>query len=275
MSAILTRFTPRTIPFLRRISLYNRRLLHRYVYCNINSALAELEKRRSRTSVSEDLKKSEIFPQPMFCLFRHVATPNFEIDLFIKTCLKHKIKGLIWEYYSDKFTSNNVNKHNLAKMPFFLGRGKKGGLKIKSLTIIDFNTYNGKKISEVQTLWNEPLTDFHHSLFNETYPNQDQITFYDASMWLRHNGGDAQHYYENFLENFLFRAILLENFVTSQPEERKFIHSIFLPAFYATFKKFKYKPLIAPLLPLTTEGDQYWTCYNSEILEKTERRLKK
>lgn len=266
ISTLVSRFTR---PRIKRL-IRDRELFDQTIYTPLPEALKILAKRG--LDVGLERKVSALLggdiPQPLIhkpqaVLFRQVATPNYEIRRFFS--LIDSIEGLeplFWEYHQDKFTSNNEWKHSLGKLFFYQGKGKKGGAKIDTAKIIDFNTWNGKPLHEVTTLWNQPLIDFHHEFFSARFREVGSI-FFDATDWFIRQGKQASKYYESFLTLFVRHGILFENFMLDQ-KEVEFTEKVFLPAFFAVWEKTGQKPLIVSLEPTDIEGDQFWICHPEE-----------
>ncbi len=196
-------------------------------------------------------------------IFRHVITPNYEINRFLSVPDATSLKAVFWEYHNDKFTSNNPLKHSLGKMGFRHGVGKKGGQIISFENVIDFNQYNGKKIKEIRTLWDQSLIDFHHQILENSFPGLSESLF-DASNWFHENGGVAREYYRKYLALFITHGILFENLML-EGEELDFIKNKFLPAFFEVWDKIGEKPLIVALEPTEIEGDDFWIHHPSHV----------
>lgn len=251
----------------------DRDAFNAFVYTPLNEALSELDSRQKKIGLTEKVKKllpagvPDILLKKSAVLFRHVATPNYETRRFINIIdAIDELKPVVWEYLSDKFTSNNECKHALGKMHFHYGAGKKGGQKINHLTIIDFNKYNGSKISEVKTLDDKYLADLHHDLFCKVYPKIKESSFFDSSDWFKKSGENAKNYYKHFLALFIQDGILFENFMLNV-KEIDFVKDIFLPAFIEVLIRTGEKPLIVSLLPTDIEGDMFWLCHTPETEE--------
>lgn len=250
----------------------------RFVYTPPEEAVAELKRRRKDQAVHNKILAwlGDDVPPPLIrgphaVAFRQLTTSNYEIRRFFS--LIDAIEGLdplFFEYLEDKFTSNNEWKHSLGRLFFFAGKGKKGGSRIDSLTVVDFNKANGKKLSEVVTLWGQSLVDFHHEFFKTRYRDAD-AAFFDASSWFKHHGPTPLSYYRSFLMLFIEHGILFENFLIDE-KELDFTRDIFLPAFIAVMEETGKKPLIVNLEPTEIEGDRFWMCHPSEdkefVLEK-------
>ncbi len=246
--------------------LKDRELFDKTIYTPLGTAIVELEQRKKHDSFMAtnlgvlDFLQSEIY----FVIFRHLATPNFEIHRFLSAADGFGYKSAVCEFLENKFVPNNHEKKSLGKMGFFKGVGKHGGMKVDFETIVDFNKSNGLLISEVETLWGESLVDFHHFLFKKSYPNT-KTSIVDASSWFLNNGPSAKSYYKHLLKIFVSQGILFENFILEDPEELEFAEKIFLPAFKDVLETTGYKPLIVPLEPTGIEGNDFWYNYPAHI----------
>lgn len=249
----------------------DRKKFDDYLYfADIEDALVELKRRREdkglQAKVEEYLAEVGI-PEPFrheprLTLFRQLATPNIEVSRFLIIADGVEMKPLFLEYFDDKFTSNNEWKLYLGKLAFYEGVGKKGGDKINYKTIIDFNTYNGDPIKDVQTLWGESLVDFHHRLFDVNYSHHAKDFFYDGSDWFHRCGGKAELYYRYVLALFICHGILFENLILSDESELNFGKNAFIPAFRFMIEKFGVKPIIVPISPTEIESAEFWFCQN-------------
>lgn len=261
--------------------LNDRGKFNDFIYTPLEKAVEEISRRSSNMEFIRNLKESLPIdiPKPMknkktAVMFRQIATPNYEFRRFVS--IIDSLEGfdpLVFEYFKDKFTDNNEYKYYLGMMPFFCGRGKKGGEKICLLNIIDFNSSRGKKISEIKTIWGETLIEFHHTLINHLYRDKMvNLTLFDASEWFSRNGGKAANYYQNFLALFLKDAILFENFMLDV-KELSFTRDIFLPAFISVFNKYREKPLIVALAPTEVESDTFWMCHPEEVMTMVDEKI--
>lgn len=250
----------------------DREAFNAFIYTPLDQAIQELSTRAEdlalQKMVADTLSQRlpDLFQDKKIgILFRQLATPNYEMRRFVS--ILDAIEGIVpvfWEYYSDKFTSNNEYKHSLGKLHYFLGKGKKGGVKIDTQNIIDFNKYNGEKISDVKTLWGQSLVSFHHELFEKEYGKVETTSFFDASKWFAGSGGSAKEYYTNFITLFVKNGILFENFMLDE-KELSFTTEVFLPAFIEVWQKTGKKPLIVALEPTDIEGDKFWICHTPEV----------
>ncbi len=263
----------------------SKELFHSFVYTPIHEALDEIKRRKQDEELTKSIETFLPDPPPFAkkstisaVLLRNVATPNYTFIRFLNIIHALGLPPIFFEYFADKFTTHNEDKKSLGRLGFFVGRGKDGKSRIVKHMII-VNEANGRPISSVQTLWGEPLTDFHHSLFSILRKRISSVlydipedAFYDASEWLHDNGGQALHYYKKLMWIFLRDSLMFENFVFEHQGEIDFIREVFLPAFFEVYEKTGVKPLIIALNPTEIEEDDFWMSYPHEleqyILEK-------
>ncbi len=193
-----------------------------------------------------------------FVLFRQIATPNYETHRFLHIVDTYDGIAIFIEYHDDIFAPQNYLKKSWGKITFVTERGKKGGLKKYTETIIDFNTMSGSKIRDVTTHTGQKLVDYHAQLFTEAISKKVPHIKHDASQWFEKNGNDARNYYENYLAFFVKDAILCENFVMSDEFEARFVREIVIPAFTRVEQKYGKRPLIVPIVPPQEESDEIW-----------------
>jgi len=194
-------------------------------------------------------------------LFRQVFSPNFEFRYFLKLIESLGIDPVFLEYHDDIYTSQNPVKHRLGKMRF-CDISSNGKEKILCMNVIDFNSSQGRKIKDVDTLFNQSLIDFHHELLELAYPNSAKYLF-DASSWFHSKGGRAKKYYAKYISLYMRNAISFENFILEK-DELRFAEEIFLPLFIDAWKAIGTKPMIVSLLPFDSENDERWMSYPQE-----------
>ncbi|KND48969.1 MAG: hypothetical protein AB200_00885 [Parcubacteria bacterium C7867-005] len=242
----------------------DKQKFEKFIYTPIEEALTELDKRSKDDSIKSLPSLPNPFSdEPRAVLFRHVATPNYEARRFISIVDGlESLEPLILEYTSDKFFDKNEWKRSLAKIPFNKGIDSNGKIKFENVSVLDFNTNNGKPINEVITYSGQTLPDFHHELFLRIFPDLKDGVF-DLSNWLKENGQSARNYYKSFLKIFIKNGILFENFLLEEPE-LTFNKNIVLPSLIEIESETGLKPLIVSLEPTDTEGDKFWLCHPYE-----------
>jgi hypothetical protein len=217
-----------------------------------NSALQDKVNTFLHNDIPEFLKD-----KPRSIYWRHLISPNFEFLHFWELSKQIELEPICIEYLSDIFTAKNSCKYHLCKLYFYNGKGRKGGNKISTLKIIDFNA-EGKKLTEIETLWRENLVEFHHRMLRAAI---DDISIYDSSPWFN-------YYYHLVL--LICHGVLFENFLMND-EEREFTEKIIIPNFLKVRDVFGVQPLIVRLLPPETETDPYWFYYPESIKAKISR----
>lgn len=251
----------------------DRNIFNQIVYTPLSEALRLLEERQKDPVLMakiEELLNGDIpevlKPIGMSAIqFRQIATPNNEGIHFVSISRENKLKPIFFEYHNDKFTSNNEFKHSLGQLHIQSPVNKNNNYPIEKITIVDFNKYNGKKLGEVFTLWEESLIDFHKKLFIAHDIKLNDSNFYDASLWFKNNGGKAVDYYVNFLLLFICNGVLFENFLISKDSEGNFSKEVILPAIEKVINLTGIKPIIIPLEPIDIESDKHWVSYHKKV----------
>lgn len=239
--------------------LADRSAFNDFIYTPAAEAIEELKRRQSDLTLATLPDAPAILGKGNAMMVRHLITPNYELRRFVSIADGLELKPVFLEYSEDKFTSNNDLKYHLAMMYFYAGQDRNGGPRVETINVIDFNTSNGKRFCDVQTLWGEALPTFHHQLFTRSFPQYADAVV-DISDWFKANGGSSSSYYEALLTFAVRRCILFDNFSLSGLEY-EFTKNIFLPAFVAVCEKWNLKPLIVALEPTEIEGDRFWSYY--------------
>jgi hypothetical protein len=247
-----------------------------YLYTPLEEALSELDRRSQNMELAKYVASQlpHGIPEPLqgkknLILFRHIATPNYEISRFMGVAdIFPDFNTVILEYLDDRFLDRNENKYFLGKLRFQKGLSKDGQPIYENSVLINFNESNNKPISSLLTKWGERLVDFHHDMFKKRFPIFSN-SYYDLSSWLHMYGGSAKDYYKPFLTLLLKDGILFENMLVNQKEEA-IVRDVILPAFHEIEQESGFKPLIVPLAPTDMEADDFWHSHpyaSKEFLE--------
>ena len=211
---------------------------------------------------------------PRAILNRDIATPDNEFREFIRKAYRIGLSPLVSEYSDDKFVGINPDKLSLAKMAISTGRDKNGGALFRYITVIDYPKHDGKKFSEIITLWGEQFVSFHHRLLRLHFPD---VEVFDNSEWLKSKGDGARDFYPYELGLCICHGVLFEDFLISGAEKR-FCEDVVMPTFDKLVAMFGIKPLIVPLLSKQLvgrdAGDSYWSCYPNCLKEEILSRLR-
>jgi hypothetical protein len=212
--------------------------------------------------IPESLKIS-----PKATLVRHIISPNHEFFHFLDLAKSADLDLALLEYKNDKFVAENTDKYHLCKLFFHNGKGKKNGDKISTFKIINFNGAEGKKFSDLNTIWGENFVDFHHKtldFFDKSLELEKKI--FDISDWLNKHGGSSEKFYTNFLALFICNGILFENYLLNN-EEANFTSNVVLHSIKKLQKLFGIKPLIVSVSPIKHDANLNWVCYPGFLKE--------
>ncbi len=235
----------------------------------------ELEKRKSDKDLVRRVEEylGDKLPEPFndqnknfAVLFRHIFTPDYEIEKFLEKAKRLNLEPVLIEYKEDKFVAENDDKYALGKLYFYRGHGKNNEIIMDAFKIIDFDDSVRKKIVDVKTIWGELLTEFHHRILFFYYPELEKKIF-DYSNWLHFHGGLAKNYYYNFLALFISNAILFDNF-RDEGKEGEFCMDIFAPALDCVKNNFGLNPMIIPIQEIEDENNPKWWGYDLSKKEK-------
>ncbi len=202
---------------------------------------------------------------PKSVLVRYVFTPDLEFMYFLDLIKSVGLDYILPEYSDDKFVAGNSDKYHLARLFFHNGNGKKGGDKIITTNVVDFNKSEGKKFNEIKTTNGEKLVDFHHKLVKEFCPDAAK-KIVDFNPWFNKKKKISKKYYDYYLALFLAHGILFENFLRDGGEI-EFTSEMVMPSFKKLEKMFGVRPLIVPIVPLEDENCLYWWCYPKKVGE--------
>jgi len=215
---------------------------------------------------------------PVLYLCRHVASPNMQTLRFLHTMKAEGMKTVIGQDAKDLFVSHNQLKKALGKMPVCTGIFYTNGKRIeqfRKVSVIDFNSWNGKPLNTARTLWGESLLDFHNNMFRQL--TDECVHIEDDSSWVdRYDRGDLLAEYKKFLALFLVHGIMFEDYpIEDSKIEEGFVTDILRPAFEHIEAEFGLRPLIAPLVPTGIESTELWEGYPPLVLEIIQSKLGK
>ena len=258
----------------------DRKLFNETVYTPLSQAIKILEERQKDKALIEKIEKllNRDIPEPLRKIgkygvqFRQIATPNVDGQHFINITRGFGLNTVFFEYFDDKFTSNNDFKHSLGQLRIHDGVNRYGQFNNEKITIVDFAKYDGKKLRDVMTLKLKSLNDFHKDLFDVLAFDRQGMVFFDLSKWLKENGESACEYYKKLFLLFTTHGILFENFLRSG-SEGKFSKEIVLPALCYVFKTTGLKPLIVPIPPMDIEEEEHWVSYHPKIKKHIKNNL--
>lgn len=238
-----------------------------------SDAVRELKKREGdlalRKQVEEYLENDipDYFKNgPILYLARYLASPCFETMRFIHLAEPLGMKIVISQDTKDTFFSFNKEKKALCKLPICkkVSKNINGTCEqFENVSIVDFNTAQGKPLNTIQTLWGENLVDFHNQIFKKLTRGMAENP--DDAVWIdSHHRGDPLEHYKKLLALFLVHGIFFEDYVN---EDEYFIETVLLPAFQFVEDRFGCRPLIAKLSAGDSESYTFWRSYPKEVLD--------
>lgn len=201
----------------------------------------------------------ELQSEPRAVLSRTLATPNAELFYFLDLAEDLELNPLILEY-PDKFVAKNPDKYHLTRLFFYRKAKDLKSFPVSTSRIVDFNKHEGRKFSDIPTLWGENIVDFHHNLLYQAVPSLDGKVA-NFSNWFDSTRFSSKFYYLHFLSLFIRNGVLFDNFLIEDKEEGSFIQNKFLPSFREAQRIFGVKPLIYPLIPFDGEKHPHWLSY--------------
>lgn len=212
--------------------------------------------------------------EPRSVLSRNIITPNQEFFYFLNLAEISELNPIGLEGTEDKFCSNNFDKASLGKLSFYPNVKKDiENLKFQKqiVKIVNIESFEGKRLCDMFTLWGENLVDFHHRLLD--FYGLKIETFDDFHWFSKKNRkNNANQYYENFLLLFLCHGILFENF-HSKGKEKSFTDEIIVTNYKKIMDTFKLKPLIVPLSPIEDEVYlKHWNGYLTKDKKQYEKK---
>lgn len=235
------------------------------VYSEISYINQELSNRKSDTTLHKKIVDFWGEQRPDFIkdinqqycyLSRPVISPNIETQYFLDISNIFALEPLLMEF-PDKFVTRNNEKLAVAKVKSFLKDKPKVR---KTRTLLNFQEWEGKPMSTIQTKSGESLIFLHHKLFLNKYPKLES-NIIDISDWFKVSRSYFKNYYTGFLSLFIVNGVLLENFILDDDYERNFFIDKIYPSFCEIEEIFGIKPLIYPLLPLKDENNKKWLEY--------------
>ena len=247
-----------------------------HIYTPFSQLEKELEDRRSNKELLSNVENflgnfllEEFRNGQRSVISRNIVTPNFEFGYFMDVAKELSVKPLYFEYH-DKLVSKNPAKYRLGKL-FFFERSKQLHPMLTTRCIIDFNKYEGKNLRNIQTLWGEPLIEFHRKFFQSQYPELD-LDIIDLTEWFDETRV-MDEYYMYFFALFICHGVLFENYLLQDKHETEFFMRKIYPSFTKLERMFGVKPLIYPLLPIEHEKNYYWESYPKHLMPYVDEKL--
>lgn len=236
------------------------------LYTPLDEALAQLPERRAnenlRVAVTEFHRACPttfLRGEPLAFLGRYIQTPNREFERFVTIAKATGLSPFCGETPGDIFCGNNRDKCCLLRPAFEMRPNHLRGLHIMDGS----GLMSGKKLNEIRLKNGMGLSMFHHALHSTAFPEFRRKIVDFSEMFSAVRREEA--YYFHYLALFVRDGILFENFLADDAEELRFARERVLPSFARAVELFGVRPLIVPLLPRESEGDDRWRCHDGAL----------
>lgn len=246
----------------------------KHPYLTFSQIQSELEKRRSNNELKQKVEEflGDDFPHflidtenPVAIISRAIFSPTMEMHYVMDILKSYQLEPKLLEY-PGKFVSVNPEKLHLGKLRYF-SKTKKGKTSRRVKTIVDFKKYDGRPMSEVETLDGVLLRDYHNRLFLNQFPESQIHEITDWFNKVRKKHGD--YYYLGYLSLCIYHGVLFENFLFDIECEKEFYSKKILPSIRKAEEIFGVAPLIHPVIPLKNEADNSWLYYPDKFDHKS------
>lgn len=240
------------------------------IYTPFSEALLIIKERWGNDSLKAKILRKGNLPEeilsltaPKLFICRPLIVPNLEISYFLDLASQSSLDHTFLEY-RDTLVGRNKDKRALGKVICTKGKDKIHRCIYTKTSIINFNTEEGKKIDNINTLWNEPLVEFKRKLLANAFPGEEK-NIINLTQWFNERRYSSKFYYQDYLTLFLRNGIIFENFLLGDPAEREFFFSKVLPSFKKVEDMFGVRPIIVPLLPFELEKSEGWLAYPEQV----------
>ncbi len=241
------------------------------LYLPLHDAVDELARRRTDAALLGRVQayfQSSPLPAslrdgPRSVFAPSIITPNFETLRLVGLLAESPYPAQFYEFGSDKFVHLNYMKRCLGRLAFV--DANSGSREVtSSISIVDFQTAQGKPMNEITTQQGEPFIEFHHRILH-AHLGAAVPPIEDFSEWfVQSKRFSSTNPYMRYLGLFLVDAVLFANF-TTEKHEAQFTSQIVLPAFDALKAEFGIAPLIVPIEPPDSDDHPYWGFYPEEV----------
>lgn len=182
----------------------------------------------------------------MAVMARQIGTFRYEDAAFVMRAENAGLVPVWLEYSGDKMNSRSNYKRSLLEIFHCDGRGRSGGLRIRSKEkFASIQEWSGKPLNVIKGHDNRTLLDYHHEHQDRVYPEAIRR---DVTQWLQQMGA-ARDYYEATVSIYVAHAVLFEDYHGGESGEvlGSFTTEIFEPAWHATFERFGAVPIVVKL----------------------------
>lgn len=224
------------------------------LFLPMGEALKELRARRADAGLLRRVLEWPLPPplggmrtEPGLMMVRSVFSADLEMERFVSLAAGLGFRPWCLEMPGDRFVSFNADKHCRGKLVF------RWGQHLRSLRIMDFGRYDGRRIKDIRTLSGLPLVEYHRRLL-EVAAVTGQVRFADVTEWMC-GGRSRWAGYEQLLMLAVRDGILVENFRASDAEEQRLVVERVMPAVAEVKRRLGVPPLVVRLYAPQEEDD--------------------
>jgi hypothetical protein len=227
-------------------------------FMSLAEAVGQLRERRADAGLLRRVREGacgvpvDALPDgPALMMVRAVFSADLEMERFLGMATRSGCHPWCLEMPGDRFVSFNADKHCRGKLVF------RWGQHLRSLRVMDFGRFDGRRFSEIRTYSGLSLVEFHRRLLKESALTAG-LRFSDVTEWMC-GGGNRCAGYEQLLLLAVRDGILIENFRMSDPEERRLVKERVLPAMASVERRMGLRPLVVRLYdPHEEDSPECW-----------------
>lgn len=203
--------------------------------------------------------------KPIALLFRQIATPSYEVLLFVRKAKRLGLEPYILEHRTDLFSVHNEFKRSLVSLPIMVGKDSSGRAIMRRQKLLHQDSIEKKRLEAIQLDTGESLISYHHrKLLGEL--GADSPRFIDLNDLVCTASNGAAAYYHDLLRMLTGRVILFEDFIIDK-STKEFFKRVVEPAFSAARNDMSSNPQIARLTQGHRAGWQIWNSYPPSIAD--------
>jgi hypothetical protein len=195
--------------------------------------------------------------RPTAILFRQIATPNYELRSFLRTCRRLNFDPVILTYHRDRMSCHNSFKRALIAPAFIEKINRRGQPVWRKRAILNVEELDRKRLCEIEVN-GRPLPEF-HDLFLRAALQNTHFRIVEGSDWFGNYPNGARDYYTDLFLGLRGNFVLVEDFDTE--DGMHFFAEIVRPAFDTAKQVSGVSPYIMRLNPGRFTNSPLWYAY--------------
>lgn len=191
-------------------------------------------------------------------LFRQVATPNYELRSFLKTCRRMNFEPVILTYHHDRMSCHNVFERALVAPAFVEKINRLGEPVWRRRSIENIEAVDKIPLCDIEVA-GKTLPNLHALLLSAVLPGA-AFRIVEGSSWFGNYPRGARDYYVDLFLGLSGPTVLFEDFV-SDAEDAQFFKDIVQPAFRSALDILGHPPHVMRLNPGKRVVSPLWYAY--------------